>query len=156
NATISGNASGDGGNGLHNAADGTVNAYNTTIAFNEANIDDGVDATAAGVTNVPGGVFNLRNSIVARNYEVIGIFYYDDRAGTLSIYGNVYFTPQGVPGPGATAPPCTFSEGSNSHAYITIGGGELLALGNYGGPTPTHDLDPSSDAYDGADPLLGC
>jgi hypothetical protein len=160
NSTISSNLSADGGSGLQNDSTGTTNAYNVTITANIANTDADAGATTdSGLTNNSGGVVNLRNSIVARNYELVGgLRYYDDCHGTLGIYGNVYFSGLGFSPPSSNVPPCTFAveAGGWSSALVNIGAGELLPLANNGGPTPTHDLDPDSDPFNGGDANFGC
>jgi hypothetical protein len=157
NSTLSGNTAPDGGSALQNDSTGTTNAYNVTITANVANSDADASGNDAGVVNNPGGVVNLRNSLVARNYELVGgLRFYDDCAGTLGIFGNVYFSPLGYSPPTTINAPCQFDLEPSSNAYVNIGGGEILPLAANGGPTPTHDIDPGSDAYDGGDATNGC
>ena len=158
NSTISGNKSADGGSGLQNDSTGTTNAYNVTITANEANTDDEAPSgNDAGVTNNAGGVVNFRNSIVARNYELLGFQRsYDDCDGTLGIFGNVYFVRLGLSNADPILAPCSFDLEPTGNAYLNIKAGDLGPLAVNGGPTPTHDLDPGSAAYDGGDATFGC
>jgi hypothetical protein len=153
NSTISGNDSENGGSGLHNASTGTVNAYNITVAMNIHNTEeDPNDPEDAGVFNAAGGTLNVRSSIIARNYELIGgQRFYKDCEGTLGVFAHSFFMPLGFyPPAGAPVAPCVLNIGFFAQAFLSIKPSDLGLLANNGGPTPTHDLDPGSAAFDNA------
>jgi hypothetical protein len=157
NSTLSGNRSMDGGSGLHNSATGLTNAYNLTAAMNIHNTDlDESDTNDAGVANATGGTLNVRNSLITRNYELIGdLRYYNDCGGSLGVYGNNYFMPEGFYSPpGSGVAPCLFT--GTGIAFITMAPSDIYLLADNGGVTPTHDIDPSSPAYDGGESNYGC
>lgn len=148
NSTLSqNNANADGG-GIHNS-DGAANVYNTSIVFNGADADGNSSGVGGGVFNNDSfAIFNLRNTLVAGNSTGTSVFaYYDDCAGTLSVYGLNRFKAVLV------SSGCTINTANGGWEYInalnTIG-----PLQNNGGPTWTHALLRGSNAIDGATPCI--
>jgi CSLREA domain-containing protein len=145
NSTVSGNtATGIGagiGGGLYtdNGGGFTLNVTNCTISNNTA---AGTGAgTGGGIRNGPGSVMNIKNTIVAGN-NVTG-------AATLGPDVRLAFTSQGYNLIGKT-------DGSTGFTFLTDLTGTIAAplnamlgpLGNYGGPTQTHQLLAGSPAID--------
>lgn len=144
NSTISGNYTNKDGGGFYNSASGNSNVYSSTIVFNQADLDGDSVGQAGGVFVVAGGIFNVRNTVVAENFHLGGIFG-SDCYGAVGAYGNNRFS-------------------DSSNCAITQAGGygtytvqdfytELGPLQDNGGPTWTHALVPPSAMIDGG---LGC
>jgi CSLREA domain-containing protein len=145
NSTISLNDADANGGGIYNL-EGPSNVYNTTILRNVANADGDEDGgTGGGIFNYGGGVFNLRNTLVAGN-SLGGSPDYDDCTGTLNSYGrNLFFSVSG----------CTIV--TSSGGWTTLNSLAFVGpLQNNGGPTWTHALLAGSNAIDSADTALGC
>ena len=146
NSTISQNNASATGGGFFNSA-GTMNVYNTSILFNQADADADYDGTGGGVDNNLGATFNVRNVLLAGNY-VSGAPVLDDCRGTLVRYG------WSLIGTDAGSVLCSLT-GSGSSGYLN----SLSLLGplqNNGGPTWTHALLKGSNTIDGGDPVQGC
>ncbi len=122
NSTFSGNRAGAGGGGVWGFGGGTIR--NATIVNNTATNGGGLFGA--------GGVFTVRNSIIANNNSNdLG----GDFAGStfeFNLLGNIA---------GAT----NLALGAGNLVGVDPG---LLPLGNYGGPTQTHALAPTSLALD--------
>ncbi len=88
NSTISDNRAYSGGAGIANLT--VANVYNLTIVFNQSDYtgQNGDAGATGGINNydVYGGVFNLRNTLVAGNFDG-GSPAPHDCAGTLNAYG---------------------------------------------------------------------
>ena len=150
NSTLSGNNAGQNGGGIYNA-DLTTNVYNSTIALNQAGVNEMLGGSGAGIYHnaVPSSsVVNLRNTLLAgNNLDTAPI--YDDCYGELHSYG------ANLIGTSASTVNCTVTIGSGTWNYLN----SLSLLGglqNNGGPTWTHALKPGSNAIDGGDPVSGC
>ena len=78
NVTASGNRAIGYGGGLANF--GAAIAFNTTIAFNQADSDNDSNGAGGGVYNEPGATFAVHNSLVAGNLQGNGT---DDCDGVL-------------------------------------------------------------------------
>lgn len=124
NSTVSGNSSSDDGGGIVNF--GTINVESTTVSKNSA-------------ADVGGGFFNgngpvtVKNSIIADNTSRSA----PDFSGTLDSQGfNLIENISGTSIQGDTT------------GNITGVDPQLLPLGNYGGLTLTHALNPHSPAID--------
>jgi hypothetical protein len=142
--TISSNSAVQSGGGIYNLA-ATVNIYNSTIADNQAALANG--GSAGGIYNDPdqGGVLNLRNSVVARNY--LGDHAaYNDCTGVVGIYGNNKFW---------TTAGCFADAASTGSGTFLDSLDELGPLQDNGGPTLTHAIVTPSAMIDGSD-AAGC
>ena len=144
NTTVSQNsASGTGGGIVNNM--GLVNIYNSTIALNTADADHDNNGEAGGIYTYGGGVFNVRNTLIALNIGQHPLFY-EDCNGTINSYGrNLIGDTYG----------CTINTVIGDWGYFTPLG-SLGPLQDNGGPTLTHALLPGSSAIDAGDPLQGC
>lgn len=145
NATVSQNTSTGFGGGIGN--DGTGNVYNSTIAYNTAGFSSGISGFGGGIYNNPVGTFNVRNTIVAKNYSP-SFGFYDDCNGTVGSYGVNRFL--------AGTYCVVVQVGSGNHNGLV----SLLELGplkDNGGPTRTIALVPISngDVIDQAEPCVG-
>ncbi len=142
-ASISGNSAARDGGGLYNIT-GTLSLYNATIAYNTA--DSNTDGTGDGGGLMwASGTVALVNSIIGANSDQGGQA--NDCAGALLA---------GLqPDPGHRCCMLTGTTDITGTADI-LGQPPLLGpLGDNGGPTPTHALQPGSPALDAADPA-GC
>jgi CSLREA domain-containing protein len=142
NSTISGNsATGssftEGGGGIFNGNNGTVNLTSSTLTNNSASNDGG----AGGVQN-PTGTVNARNTIIAKNTAATG---FPDFKGTLTSQG---FNFIGI-AQGATITPAQFTDqiGTLASPKDPV----LGPLKNNGGSTQTHALLSGSPAIDKGD-----
>lgn len=137
NSTLSGNSTkGTGGSVI---SWGTVTIINSTLSGNSADVSGG------GITNGQCGTLTLGNNVVAGNTAPTGKELYNamapctDSLGVIS-QGHNIFGENGVSGvEGATL--------AASDIVPTVGISAILTpLGDYGGPTQTHALQPNSVA----------
>jgi hypothetical protein len=144
NSTVSGNRVIDKGGGIFNS--GTANLSNATITNNQAG--DAFSGTGGGVFNASGAKFNFQNTIIAGNFETVGI------PAPPPI--NTIF----VPTPGECDGTIN-SIGSNlmtiADCTVTgsapiLGNPNLGPLQDNGGPTQTHALLSGSPAIDAGNP----
>lgn len=135
NSTITSNQAVVDGGGIVNFA--TVNVYNSTIAFNEADSDADTVGDGAGVYNIAGATFNIRNTILAGNY-VAGEQAYRDCIGTVGMYGS-----------NRVSSVCVAAAGSQGYATVIGSPYELGTLQDNGGPTQTMAILPPSDMIAG-------
>ncbi len=144
-STVSSNAATTYGGGFYLHGSPTVNVYSSTLASNFADSDQDLFGDVGGVVN-EGGVFNVRNSLIAGNYVLEFGAHPSDCAGVVSSFGRNLF---------GEVDDCTVQTGSGSWALVNnlnlIG-----PLASNGGPSWTHALLPGSNAIDGGDPVLGC
>jgi parallel beta-helix repeat protein len=121
NSTISGNAATLEGGGIYIRDNANATLGNTTIAFNTAGTDGG------GIY-VRSGTGTINNTLVANNNAGTG----PDLSGTFTANSSLILD----------------ASGANLGGGSTIIGQDplLLPLGDYGGPTQTHALQPGSPA----------
>ena len=151
NSTLSGNNTNRSGAGIYNDV-GTVNVYNTSILFNDADMDSN-GGLAGGVFNsdANGAVFNMRNTLLSGN-TILNAPTYNECSGTLNSYGMNIISA------------LTVSDVNGGCAVVTVSGtwaylNNLNTLGplqDNGGPTWTIALLPGSNAIDAGDPVQGC
>jgi uncharacterized repeat protein (TIGR01451 family)/CSLREA domain-containing protein len=146
-STVSGNRSNGGGGGLDLAGSGGIaHLNNVTIADNTADEDgDGSEdgatpARGGGVLQRGPGTVNLANSIVGTNVDA-GMSAAPDCSGIL--------TSQGYNLIGDTSN-CTIA--GDTTGNVTGQPPQLGGLGPHGGPTETHELQPTSPALDAGHP----
>jgi filamentous hemagglutinin family protein len=125
NSTISGNTATLAGGGVYARDNANITLGNTTIAFNTAGTDGG------GI-DIRNGTGTLNNTIVANNRAVAAG---PDLSGTFTANSSLIRDPSGA----------TLGGSSNIIGQDPL----LLPLGNYGGPTQTHALQPDSPAING-------
>jgi Repeat of unknown function (DUF5648) len=143
-STLSQNHVTGSGGGIYNNV--TANVYNASIVFNWADNDRQGAGSAGGVYNRAGGVFNLRNTLIAGN-NVGDAPVYDDCTGTFVAYGRNAFGEHSA---------CTIQKAAGGD-YIAINSLSLIGqLQDNGGPTFTHGLLAGSNAIDAGDPVQGC
>ena len=151
NSTVSGNRGIDKGGGIFNS--GTANLFNATITNNQAgssssSLSSGSLGSGGGVFNASGAEFNFQNSILAGNFETVGIpapppintifvSTPGECDGTINSIGNNLMT----------IADCTVS----GSAPI-LGNPNLGPLQDNGGPTQTHALLSGSPAIDAGNP----
>ena len=154
NSTVSGNSALGEGGGIFNS--GAANLFNATITNNHAgsigsSVSSGSLGSGGGVFNAPGATFNFQNSIIAGNFETVGM------PAPPPI--NTMFVP--IPG---ECDGIINSTGSNLMAIADctvtgsapiLGNPNLGPLQNNGGPAQTHALLSGSPAIDAGDPN-GC
>ena len=126
-STLSGNSADFSGGGMANA--GTLTVDSSTIALNVAFDGGGMSSFF--------GTVNLRNSILASNRLHIPLGTGHDGQG--SVVSQDYNLIQNTNGLAVT--------GQTAHNIVGLNP-LLLPLGNYGGPTPTHNLQTNSPAID--------
>jgi predicted outer membrane repeat protein len=136
-STVSSNISAVHGGGIF--AEGSINIYSSTIAFNEAGASSN---GAGGGIYVGSGTTNIRNTVLAGN-RLSDTATYNDCSGVLGIYGNNKFWNS----TGGTAAPA--STGSSSYLEALS---ELGPLQNNGGPTRTHAIVAPRGTIDGGAP----
>jgi len=153
-STINGNRSSAPitGGGIRNLA--TINIANSTISGN-----------LSGISNL--GVVNMNNVTIASN-DKTGILNADDLGAVLNLKNSI-IADNSVPFPSDTDPDCfgtITSDGYNLIETVSVNcmiEGDttgniigvdpiLLPLGDYGGLTQTHALDPNSPAVDAGNP----
>lgn len=134
NSTISNNtARSDGGGGIHNTSSASAKLVNVTVAENTALTDEFGVGRGGGVRST-NPHFVSRNTIFADNTDNGEG---PDFSGPLDSEGN------NILGDSTGA----FVSGASAPDFLGIDP-RLLPLGNYGGPTQTHALDPFSFAVD--------
>ena len=144
NSTISSNSSNIDGGGIYNNS-GTTSLFNVTLTSNTANPDGSGAAVGGGVANASGATFNFKDSIIARNYNILvvnntSILNLEDCSGTINSQGyNIV----------STTSDCTIN------GSVTLADPKLGSLQNNGGPTFTHALLTGSPAIDMGNPS-GC
>ncbi len=170
NVTLSGNSGGFDGGGIRN--DGTATLTNVTLSRNQAT---GTDAVGGGIYNYIGATATLTNVTLSRNsatYGGGGIYNYVGMATltNVTLSGNSATVGGGIAHFGASTaltntivannsggncgPALGGSFNLSSDGTCGFGAGRdninvmLAPLGNYGGPTLTHMLKPSSPAVD--------
>jgi CSLREA domain-containing protein len=148
NTTLSGNKADIGGGGIYNTD--SADLTNVTITNNTANNDNDASGDGGGIYNDGGGTINLKNTIVAGNFDTPGNAgpapIYPDITGN-NINGNAYNLIGNMTGSGAG------TVGTGSDIVNPTPGLDLLA--DNGGDTQTHALLSGSPAID-AVPLVGC
>jgi hypothetical protein len=147
NSTISGNYANTDGGGIYSY--GTINIYNSTIAFNQADADGDLVGKGGGIySDASGGTFNLRNSVVAGNYHGPTLQVPDDCNGAFGSYGvNKFWVIDG----------CSITQFLPGNVWTGMESlAELGPLHDNGGPTRTHALVPPSSLVDGGEPTQGC
>ncbi|NJL03293.1 MAG: CHAT domain-containing protein [Spirulinaceae cyanobacterium SM2_1_0] len=139
NSTVSGNSAGSDTGGIFSNGGGTIR--NSTITNNVADADGNGTGDGGGLRSF--GTFTIENSIIAGNRDLGGQApdLGGDFAGS-SFQFNLL---------GSTAGATGLSLGAGN--IITAAPG-LLPLGNYGGPTQTHALAPTSPALDSGNSSL--
>jgi CSLREA domain-containing protein len=136
NTTITGNAATNIGGGIHQTGSNQMNLSSVTIAMNAA-------PRSGGFLNTTGGfpVMRARNSIIASNIATGTTGLGPNFEGTLTSQGfNLIDNISGGTITGVTT------------GNIIGVDAQLGILGNYGGPTQTIHLSPTSPAIDSADP----
>lgn len=137
NSTVSGNSATESGGGISMIAGSTFQITNSTITDNTSDSDK--NGSGGGINNIFGGAVTARSTIIARNYDNSAVA--PDFSGTLSSQGyNLIGNTLNLAVIGTTT--------GNILGRDPL----LLPLGNYGGPTQTHALQPNSPAIDAADP----
>jgi hypothetical protein len=146
NSTISENYASKDAGGIFSY--GTINIYNSTIAFNQADSDADHVGKGGGIYSETSGTFNLRNSVVAGNYLNSIPHIPDDCNGAVGSYGVNRF--------GVVAG-CSITHIGAGSVDTAIGSlTELGPLRDNGGPTRTHALVPPSIMIDGGGSAGGC
>ncbi len=142
NSTISGNSAPNGGTG------GIFSGW--TVDLNHVTITNNTDSLAAGGLVTDESQFRMGNSIVANNTSATGDP--DCSASIISLGRNVV----GIDDYGCATwlTNDLVGDGDTIEGIGPVDPG-LLPLGNYGGPTETHALEPSSPARDRAFPPGG-
>ncbi len=144
NTTVSGNTAVGSGGGIYVsdfASLPSVILNNTTVTDNDAPFGGGIFALSS-VFNL--GNVTMRNSIIASQAILAG----SDCDGA-GFAGNPFTSADyNIDSDGS----CNLIAGGDQSGVISPG---LLPLGDYGGPTETHNLDDTSAAIDGGDPA-GC
>ncbi len=147
NSTISGNRATLDGGGLHN--NGTTSLYNSTVVFNEADTDaDPNGGLGGGAFNEPGGIFAVRNSVLAGNTRS-GAPVPTDCSGAVGGYGHNRF---------GSFSGCTVTHtGACGGSDLLLGSlAELGPLQINGGRTPTHAIQAGSGLIDDVDSPCIC
>ena len=139
NTTISGNLSNGSGGGIFNT--GSLSLNNVTVANNTADSDTNEAGNGGGTFNQTGGTINVQNSIVAANHDQSPVEKHLDCSGTLNSLG--YNLIQSQAG-------CTIA-GIATGNLLGVEA-KLEPLGDYGGPTLTHNLAGDSPAIDSGNP----
>lgn len=145
NSTVVGNRTRGDGGGIFSA--GNLQAYNTTIAYNDTQIDPapGVYASGGGIfVHATNGSASLRNSIVAKNYTSNSPAP-DDCSGKIFSYGRNLFGNTGG---------CTITTSSGTWGLLSAG--SLGSFGMHGGPTATIPLLAGSNAINAGTLDGGC
>jgi hypothetical protein len=147
-STLSGNRSKGDGGGLFNGS-GTATLYNSTVVFNEADSDADVNGgVGGGIRSAPGGIFAIRNSVLAGNTRS-GAPVADDCSGNVAGYGHNRL--------GSFAGCNVTHTGACGGADNLLGSiAELGPLRFNGGPTPTHAIQPGSGLIDDVDAPCIC
>jgi hypothetical protein len=152
NSTVSGNNGVLDGGGIYNS--GVANVFNSTITNNQAGdpslsvTRSGTSGTGGGVFNAPGATFNFQNSIIAGNFETVGIPAPPPiNTRFVSIPGECDGIINSIGNNLMTMADCTVN-GSEP----ILGNPNLGPLQNNGGPTQTHALLSDSPAIDAGDP----
>jgi CSLREA domain-containing protein len=136
NTTISGNsATSSGGAVFYAALSGTRLALSSVTIASNSSGKDGAVTVESGTRVTSGGPFEVRNTIIANN----------SGSGSDNCVLRSALTDRGnnLEYPGTT---CGFTLASDRRANPALG-----PLGDYGGPTKTHDLRPGSPAIDAGD-----
>jgi uncharacterized repeat protein (TIGR01451 family) len=145
NSTISGNTAIGFAGGIEFQV-GSLTITNSTITNNRSDSDNSGGETGGGIDRASGaGPALLNNTIVAGNFRGTGTTR-DDLSGSFSATSSYNLIGDGTGMTGIT-------NGTNGNQVGTSAvpiNALLAALGNYGGPTPTHLLLPASPAIDAA------
>jgi CSLREA domain-containing protein len=147
NSTVSGNSATEGGGGILTvgSAEARVVLFNVTIANNTADSDGNDDGDGGGISAVPLGTVDARNSLIGNNRDLSG-------AGTVhpdcsgSLFGVGYNLIEDVTG-------CSLD--GALVGYVTGLDPDLGALQGNGGGTLTRELLSGSPAIDAGNPS-GC
>ncbi|MEN3370959.1 MAG: hypothetical protein V7609_3102 [Verrucomicrobiota bacterium] len=150
NSTISNNRATFFGGGVFSGNSGSgLSVTNSTITNNRCDSDNTGAESGGGMAASTSTTVLLNNTIVAGNFKGTGTAR-DDLTGPYSNTSSYNLIGDGTGETGIT-------NGSNGNHVGTSAApinALLAALGNYGGPTPTHLLLPASPAIDaGLDPL---
>ena len=152
-STLAGNEATKDGGGINSlgSPQTVTDIYSSTIAYNDADEDrDGVGSGGGvhiGFTSGSGGVFSIRNTLLAGNTYANSPQTDDcsvDSGAALYSYGRNLF---------GSSDGCTISIVSGTWNYFN---GSLGGLQNNGGPTDTIALRSGGNAIDGGDPAQGC
>jgi len=145
NSTISGNTAGGDGGGFCHINSGSLSS--STITNNTA-------LRGGGIALLPlSGTLNVTNSIIAGNNFApggSGPEIYKSAASAMLISNGFDLVGDSTGDSADTGFPITYQAND-----ILDTPPQLIALGNYGGTTPTHALQVTSPARDAADPLQG-
>ena len=151
NSTVSGNFAIQNGGGIFNS--GTANLFNATITNNQAgssgsSVSSGSLGSGGGVFNASGATFNFQNTILAGNFETMGVPA-PPPINTIfvSTPGECDGTINSIASNLMTIADCTVT----GSAPI-VGNPNLGPLQNNGGPTQTHALPSDSPAIDAGNP----
>jgi hypothetical protein len=146
NSTVSGNSTKGDGGGVYNYLSGTSTLTNVTITNNRADSDDVAPTGVAGGLYAVDGTTTIKNTIVSGNFVGSGATASDVNGAVNADYSFIG-DPTGA----------TITGGNNLN-----GDPKLNALGNYGGPTQTHQpkidspvLDAGNNAYVASPPFSG-
>jgi hypothetical protein len=151
NSTVSGNFAIDKGGGIFNS--GAANLFNATITNNQAgssgsSFSSGSLGSGGGVFNASGANFNFQNTILAGNFETMGVPAPPPINTTfVSIPGECDGTINSIASNLMAIDDCTVT----GSAPI-VGNPNLGPLQNNGGPTQTHALLSGSPAIDAGNP----
>ena len=153
-STISDNTASFGGGALYNAGEATIS--NSTISGNTAQVLPGHN-----IVNAPTGIVELSDSTIFANAPENGVRFVNLRTEPAVFLGNTIVANIGG---GTNCSGAITSDGYNidtgtscqlsqptDHPSTNAG---LAALGNNGGPTPTHALVPGSPAIDAGPPVF--
>lgn len=142
NSTVAANKTGNEGSGLFADNGATMSLDNTTVAYNQGNVDNSGGGIGGAILQNSGALFSLGDSIVAANTVGTGATN-PDCAGSFSGSGNVT-TGSSVDCSGLLPGPNLF-----------VGGAQIGPLKQNGGPTRTIALQASSPALGFADTCPG-
>lgn len=141
NVTISGNFANQSGGAMDNSGSSTISLTNSTVTNNTATVDAMTPGSAGGggIAST-GGTVRLTNTILAGNHDGDPTPTVDtDCQGTITSGGNNVVQDHDSTG-------CSFAPVTGDVTGQPAG---LELLADYGGPTMTHALQPSSPAIDG-------
>jgi CSLREA domain-containing protein len=140
NSTISGNKAHTDGGGIYHNSTGNATLTSVTVSNNTADNDNVGGGTGGGLNVVSPSVVILKNTIVSGNFKGTVAPPADDIAGAVD--GSSSFN---LIGDGAGMTGISNADANSNQVGINP---LLGALGNNGGPTPTHELLATSPAID--------
>ena len=152
NSTISGNIAALSFGGGITLASGTLTITSSTISNNRADPNGTAGGAGGGIfRSVSASTTLLNNTIVAGNFRGSGTTR-DDLNGSFSTSSSNNLVGDGTGETGLTNGTNGNKVGTSANPIDPL----LAALGNYGGPTQTHRLQPSSPAIDAGSDAPGC